>query len=447
MKLLLIAPTVEPERYPKGGYAFRVANYNLPLIAALTPPEVEVRIIDECAEPITYDPGYDLVGISVNTPLAPYAFQLAAAFRKRGSQVVMGGIHASVLPQECLAHADAVVVGEAEPVWESLIRDFQRGCLHRLYRGAPQTTLDRLPVPRWDLLRSRRYIIKRSLVATRGCPYCCEFCPIFGAVGHGFRTRPVEDVVRDLTAAEAGRVVFWDDNIIGDRSYARRLFAAIAPLNVRWVSQATFNFTDDAELVKCAYNAGCRGIFLGIESLSAASLRGANKSFNKVELFRTGIQRLHDHGIGVSAGFVFGFDEDDRSVFERTLEFAESAGIDACNFKILTPYPGTPLYERLDREHRIIDKDWSHYRGKTHVVFRPRCMSPDDLLEGFKWVRHSCYSWRSIFRRLFVSRTSLAAGIPMNLGYRYITRTEDASQGRNPVAEAAGDECDQEMVF
>ena len=255
------------------------------------------------------------------------------------------------------------------------------------------------------------------------------------------------DVVRDLVAAAVRRVVFWDDNIIANRDYARRLFAAIAPLKVRWISQATFNFSDDPDLIQSAYKAGCRGIFLGIESLSTASLREANKQFNKVERYRTGIQRLHDHGIGVSAGFVFGFDHDDRSVFERTLEFAERVGIDACNFKILTPYPGTPLYDRLHQEGRIIDRNWAHYRGKTHVVFRPRCMSPDELLEGFKWVRHECYSWRSIFRRLLVSRTSLAAGIPMNLGYHYITRTEDRSRGYNPAALGADAESADEMVF
>jgi hypothetical protein len=170
MKLLLIAPTVEPERYPKGGYAFRVANYNLPLLAALTPPDVEIHIIDECAEPITFEEGYDLVGITVNTPLAPYSYELSTKFRERGSRVVLGGIHPSVLPEESLKHADAVVVGEAEPVWASLIRDFQEGHLQRLYR-APQARLETVPVPRWDLMQQGRYIINRSLTASRGCVY------------------------------------------------------------------------------------------------------------------------------------------------------------------------------------------------------------------------------------------------------------------------------------
>jgi radical SAM superfamily enzyme YgiQ (UPF0313 family) len=259
--------------------------------------------------------------------------------------------------------------------------------------------------------------------------------------------RPVAHVVRDIVAGECNRLVFWDDNIIANREYARRLFRALVPLRVRWVSQATFNFTDHDDLMKLAYEAGCRGIFLGIESLSAPSLREAHKTFNNVGRYRAGIGRLHNHGIGVSAGFVFGFDHDDAGVFERTLEFAEQTGIDACNFKILTPYPGTSLYERMEREGRIIDKDWSHYRGKTHVVFRPRRMTPDDLLAGFKWIRHQCYSWRSIYRRLFNSHTSLAAGIPMNLGYRYITRTEDPSAGWNPAAGPPSGEGVEEVVF
>jgi radical SAM superfamily enzyme YgiQ (UPF0313 family) len=437
---------VDVERYPKGGYGFRVINYNMPLVAALTPPDVEVQIIDESAEPITLEGDYDLVGITVNTPLAPYSYELAAKFRRRGSRVVLGGIHPSVLPEESLQHADAVVVGEAEAVWPGLIRDFQAGKLRRLYR-APQGKLDDVPVPRWDLMRDHRYIVRRSLTATRGCIYQCEFCSIFSSVGPGFRVRPVAHVVRDIVAGGSRRLMFWDDNIIANREYARRLFQALIPLKVRWISQATFTFSNDPVLMKLAYQAGCRGIFLGIESLSNASLREANKSFNKVEKYKHGIQRLHDHGIGVSAGFVFGFDHDDPSVFERTLEFSERTGIDACNFKILTPYPGTPLYERMDREGRIIDKDWAHYRGKTHVVFKPRCMSPEALLAGFKWIRHQCYSWRSIFHRLLKSRTGLAAGIPMNLGYRYISRTEDPNPGWNPGAGQAGARCAEKLTF
>ncbi|HLP61662.1 MAG TPA: radical SAM protein, partial [Candidatus Deferrimicrobium sp.] len=333
---------------------------------------------------------------------------------------------------ECLQHVDAVVVGEAENVWPQLIEDFRVGKLKPIYRS-PQAQLVNTPVPRWDLMRNNRYIIKRSLTATRGCLNRCEFCSIFPAVGPGFRMRPVEEVVRDIVAGEKRRVMFWDDNIIANPEYARSLFTALKPLNIRWLSQATFNFSQDESLIKLAYRSGLRGIFLGIESLSSSSLNEANKSFNSVNRYKEGIKRLHDNGIGISAGFVFGFDNDDLTVFERTLEFALETGIDACNFKILTPYPGTPLYDRLDRQGRIIDKDWSHYRGKTHVVFTPKNMTPEELLDGFKWARRQCYNWTSIFRRLSKSRTSLLNGIPMNMGYRYITRKEDPSRGSNPV--------------
>ena len=267
MKLLMVAPTIEPERYPRGGYAFRVANYTLPLIAALTPPNIDVTIADECVSKIPFDQDFDLVAITVNTPLAPYAYELADRFRTAGSKVVLGGIHPSQLPHESLRHSDSVVIGEAEPVWSQLLQDFDNGQMQRVYKGR-YSDLKHVPTPRWNLLESNKYIISRSLTATRGCDNSCNYCSIGLSIGPGFRSRPVEHVVRDIERAGVRRLMFWDDNLTADKEYCRQLFTAIKPLKIRWVSQATIQFDDDESLVRLAQEAGCRGIFIGLESLS-----------------------------------------------------------------------------------------------------------------------------------------------------------------------------------
>ncbi len=433
MKLLLIAPTIEQERYPRGGYAFRVASYTMPLIAALTPPNIDVTIADECVSKIPFDQDFDLVAITVNTPLAPYAYELAARFRAAGSKVVLGGIHPSQLPYESLRYSDSVVIGEAEPIWSQLLRDFDNGQMQRVYRSR-RADLRRVPTPRWNLLESNKYIISRSLTATRGCDHSCSYCSIGLSIGPGFRTRPVEHVVRDIERSGARRLMFWDDNLTADKEYCRQLFAAIKPLKIKWVSQATIQFTDDESLVRLAGEAGCTGIFIGFESLSAECLDECGKTFNRSYAYQKAVRMLQDYGICVSAGFVFGFDHDGPDCFERTLDFAVRVGIDACNFKILTPYPGTKLFDKLRKGGRIFDYNWSHYRGKKHVVFQPKRMTPVELLNGFRWIRRQCYSWKSIILRLFRSRASISASLPMNLGYRYIITKDDREPGWNPCS-------------
>ncbi len=437
MKFLLISPAIEADRYPKGGAAFRVANYNLPLIASLTPPAINVRLIDEFVDTVPFGEQFDLVGISVITPTALRAYEIAQKFRKNGSRIVMGGIHPSVLPHECLDYADAVVIGEVEDVWARLMDDFSKCTLKKIYRSKEQSDLKNIPIPRWDLLNKKRYIVKRSLSTTRGCSCQCDFCSISCAHGPGFRMRPIADVIRDIKESGVRRLMFFDDNIIDNPKYARKLFEALIPLKVRWVSQATFQFTEDEELIKLAYKSGCRGILIGVDSLSISSLAGVNKRVNKVDQYSEGIKRLHNNGIFMNASFIFGFDHDDVSIFEKTLEFARQTGLIGCIFNILTPYPGTALYNNLNKEDRIIDKDWSHYHGKNHVVFKPAKMTEDELLNGMRWVRYECHSWGSILRRFLNSGlspiTSFGIGLPLNMSNRYYTRKEDHHPGNNPA--------------
>lgn len=383
---------------------------SLAAVAALTPADWDISIADESVQDVEIDGSVDLVGITVLTAVAPRAYFLADAFRRRGVKVVLGGIHVSALPEEAAAHADAVVVGEAEGVWGTVLDDFRRGRLQRFYVGTRQPELAGLPTARRDLFDPRFYLTTGTIQTSRGCPYNCSFCSVTRFFGRTYRVRPVEEVVREIEGMRQRLVLFVDDNIIGCRQHARRLFEALKGMRVRWLAQSSLNIAFDAELLALAAKGGCVGLFIGFESLVAENIRRVGKAItNKVERFREAVRRIHDQGIGIEGAFIFGFDRDDESIFGRTVGFAENVKLDAAQFGILTPFPGTPLREQLEREGRIVVRDWSRYTI-SDVVFEPRLMSGARLREGFNWAYREFYSWRSIAARLL-------AGIGRNLPF------------------------------
>lgn len=405
MKILLISPENKKSIYAyskEDVRAFWFPKLGLPTLAANTPSGVEVRIVDEVVEDIDFNIDVDLVGISVMTYLAPRAYEIAAKFRERGIKVVLGGIHTSMCPEEAKNHADSVVVGEAERIWPRLIEDFRRGELKPLYEEKDLPKLDGLPVPRRDLLNRKSYWTTNCVQTSRGCPFACDFCTVTIFGGNQFRLRPVEEVVEEVRRLNKGFVVFVDDNIAGNKAYAKQLFKALTPLKINWGSQASLTMARDPELLALAAKSGCTALFIGVESISEENLLAANKKFNKVEKFREEFKRFHDHGILIQTGMIFGFDNDDESVFERTVEFLEENRIELAMFNILTPLPGTNLYKKMDAEGRIIDRDWAHYDGR-HVVFRPRLLTPETLQEGFFWAYHNFYSVPSILKRVVPS--------------------------------------------
>jgi radical SAM superfamily enzyme YgiQ (UPF0313 family) len=334
--------------------------------------------------------------------------------------VVLGGYHPSFLPQEALEHADAVGIGEAEGYWQELLSNFQNGQLKREYRSPCRPDRWGWPFPRRELIKNKPYFFTNTLQTTRGCPFNCEFCAVTAFYGNTYRSRPLKEVEAEIQALEGALnyLVFVDDNIVGNRNYARDLFQRLIPYGKRWVSHATLNLAKDAELLALCAKSGCKGLFIGFESLSEANLKEIGKSVNKVGEYEEAVRRLHDVGIGIEGSFVVGYEEDEVSVFDRLIEFVKGTRMDGAHIFIRTPFPGTRLYHKLDQEGRIFDKDLSRY-DLAHAVFYPTRMSPERLQERFHWSYRQIYSYPSMISRLLLppGRRVQVFG-PMNWGIR-----------------------------
>lgn len=308
------------------------AHLSLTTLAALTPSEIEVNITDENVEPIDFEEEVDLVGITGMIMHSKRAYKIARTFRERGISVVMGGPHASSLPEEAKEHVDAVVIGEAELVWRELIEDFQKRDLKPFYKADRFGSMKGLPFPRLELLRKEAYMTTNCVQTTRGCPYQCDFCYVTHFFGKTYRCRPVEEVIQEVSRLEGDFIVFVDDNIAGNRLFAKELFTQLKPLKKKWASQASLTLTQDRELLRLPRESGCVSLFVGIESLSPDNLKEVNKSFNRTYQFEESLKSIHDNDIMVLAGFIFGLDHDDEGVFERTLRFCEKNRIELPSF-------------------------------------------------------------------------------------------------------------------
>jgi radical SAM superfamily enzyme YgiQ (UPF0313 family) len=432
LKIRLIDPAYE---HPYISHSQKVikniwfARLTLTTLAALTPPDVEVRITDENVEPIDFDEDVDLVGVTGMVMHASRAYEIADRFRQRNIPVVMGGSHASSLPIEAKEHVDVVVMGEAEDVWGGLIEDLEKGCLKPFYKANAFSSMEGMPHPRRDLLHKDAYMTVNCVQTTRGCPHQCDFCHVTHFFGKTYRCRPVEEVVEEVSRLEGDFIVFIDDNIAGNRQYARDLFIRLKPLKKKWASQASMTLTRDPELLKLAAESGCVSLFLGVESLSPENLKEVNKGFNRTHQYVDAMKALHDHDIMIVAGFIFGLDHDDEGVFERTLRFCEMNRIELPSFFVLTPLPGTPLFKKMESEGRLQHKDWTKYNGAT-VVFKPKLMTEETLQRGFNWVYKEAYSWRSILKRVFHPQQRFVTRLLSNMAYRSIA--QKTPEGRIP---------------
>ncbi len=390
----------------------------MPYLAARVPPNWEVAHIDEEAEEIDWNIPADVVGITFHTPSAYHAYDLAGRFQARGARVVLGGPHVTLLPEEASQYADAIFVGEAEGLWEEFLSNFTTGNYRRVYQSASAPTLENMPMARKDLFH-RRDLTNGVLFATRGCPYQCDFCTIAVMYRRKLRKRPVAEVAAEYASFKGKVIIFWDDNLAADLKYARELFRAITPYRKWWSSQASIHAGQDEEFLEAAARSGCKQLFLGLESISQQSMAGVNKGFNRVEEYARIIARIHAYGISVQAGIVFGFDQDTPGIFKETLDFLEATGVQNATFNILTPFPGTPLFRKMEAEGRILTRDWRKYNSRADVVYQPAQMSVAELLDGFRYANERFYSLASIAKRLARSPVQAWWTLPLNLAYAY----------------------------
>jgi radical SAM superfamily enzyme YgiQ (UPF0313 family) len=422
MRIALLSPK-GPLYRNRGGIFKKSLRYQpltLTTLAALAPPELDIQFTlhDEGIGDIPSDLDADLVGLTVITGSSARAYELAHQFRARGIKVVLGGPHVTLMPQEAQRNADAICVGYAEETWPQLLRDFAAGQMRPRYDQGHGFALTNLPFPRRDLLDGRHFITQAVFEATRACAHDCEFCVVPTAWGRKQFQKPVAHVVEDIKRVGKRRIIFIDLNLISDRAYATELFEGLIPLNIRWFGLATSLIGRDRALMELAARSGCAGLLIGFESICESSLGDSRKRFNDPKLYRSLIGDLHALGISIQGCFVFGHDHDTTAVFDETVQFAIDAGIDLPRFAILTPFPGTPLHQRLDREGRILTKNWQLYDGQ-HVVYRPARMTPHELQAGHEKAWRAVYSYSSILRRLATSRTQLPIAVMANLGYRY----------------------------
>jgi radical SAM superfamily enzyme YgiQ (UPF0313 family) len=418
MKIKIICP-----RWPEGSLwrhlIFRFPYLSLPTLGALTPEDFDVTLEDENVQEIDFQDRPDLVAISIITPLANRGYAIADRFRGRSIPVVMGGFHATWMPQEAGEHADAVVLGEAEQVWPRVVADFKKGSPQKFYKAEGRSDMKALPLPRRDLLKKGAYFFTNTMQIGRGCPFHCDFCSVTAFYGHTHRLRPLEEVRQEveLLLREKNFVFFVDDNIIGNPAYAWNLFSLLKDFRIKWLSQASINIAENDDLLRKAAESGCYGLFIGFESLSQETLQSHLKTPNRVHRYRDLIRKIHDQGIGIEGSFIFGSDGDDPSVFRQVVDFCEETKIDAALFAILTPYPGTRIHEQYTRQDRILTRDWDLY-DMGHVVFRPRKMTVEQLQEGYDWANQRFYSYPSMLKRLRSIRRSQQVFVPSNWGWR-----------------------------
>jgi radical SAM superfamily enzyme YgiQ (UPF0313 family) len=442
---LLLNPFYPKDPHASFGKHVLTPSLALTSIAAATPPGWEVRYWDEnlLQGPPPHEPFPQVVGITVHLTFAERAYELARWYRGRGALVVLGGLHVSACPEEAVPHADAIAIGDGVPLWPRILTDVERGALEPVYRAGFSAPYRDAPPPRRDLVPRASFLTTASLMATRGCHNRCDFCYLSTrGVQVPWSVKDPARVVEEWLSTGEPYAVFLDNNLGSDPEHLRRLCRALAPLERIWSAAVSIDVTDDPLLVREMALAGCTGVFVGFESLSDANLAAARKRTPPAVDYGRRVGILHDHGIQVNGSFVLGFDHDGPDVFDRTVSWIEANRLECATFHILTPYPGTPLFRRMEAEGRLLHRDWSLY-DTANVVFRPARMNPEELAEGYASCYERLFSVGSIWRRRPLDPRAVAPYLAMSVLYkranplwRLLIRHRLTAQVWRPLVEA-----------
>ncbi len=400
MKIKMILPALTEAKSP----FWRHVKYSLfpPLglatLAAYCNADDQIDLQDEHVEELNIHDEPDLVVIQVYITNAYRSYQLADHYREKGAYICLGGLHVSSLPDEAMPHADTIFIGPGEESWPAFLEDFKNGCAKKMY-GSSERTLEKIPPIRRDLIKRHLYLVPNSIVVSRGCPHHCDFCykDAFFEGGKSFYTQQVDDALAEIERLPGRHLYFLDDHLLGNYRFSSSLFEGMRGMNRVFQGASTVDAILRGDLVEKAADAGLRSIFVGFETLSNSNLVQSNKKQNLGKNYEEAIQRLHSLGVMINGSFVFGLDEDDKDVFKRTVDWAAENGLTTCTFHILTPYPGTRLFQQMETDNRLLHRKWDLYDTR-HVVYKTKSLTAAELEQGYHWAYDSFYSWSNIYK-------------------------------------------------
>lgn len=431
MKILFITPYDNNYRY-KSAFTKSLSYMPLtmPYLAALTPEAygAEFKAIDEGVQKCTYEklPFYDIVAITAVTSSVNRGYELAEYFRKKGSYVVMGGHHVTLLPEEAMRYADTVLTGPADRIWKEFIDDFSRKTPKKRYDGAHCDICTARVVPKRELMQKNKYIGVPTVIANFGCTNRCEFCVINSFWGGQYTARRIEEVVDEVRGLKSKYILFLDPSPTSDRAYAKAFYQALIPLKIKWAGLCTTDILDDPELFDLMIQSGCIGILMGFETFSAESLKESHKK-NTVTKYKAVVEKFHKAGVTILGTFMLGFDGDTKESILKMPDYIEEIGVDIPRFAILTPYPNTPTYRKLDAEGRIISKDWNDY-DSIHATFAPKNFTARELEELLVRVSNECYTLKRIWKRIANNRRGSILKLFLNLGFKRHNKKNEKNQ-------------------
>lgn len=425
MRILFILPADLTYHY-KGSFIRNIsyAPLTLTTLAALIPNNIsieDIKLNDEGVQKPIITGTFDIVAITCTTSAAPRAYELAHYWKNKGSYIVMGGVHPTFMPKEAAQHADTVMIGLGELTFPQFINDFVNHTPKQYYEHSNHTTQLSMPIPRRDLIKNAPYLNVPTVLANRGCQNRCHYCSIPALWGRGNLTRPINEVIDEIKQLNPKRIILLDPSPTSDELYFEELLREIAKLKIKWSGLSTIDVAHKPELFQLMIDSGCEGIFAGFETFSQANLKSMHKDTNIISRYKDAVFKFHQAGIPILGCFVAGFDKDTKESLLQSVDIIEEIGIDLPRFSILTPFPGTPLFDQFEKKQRILTKDWRQY-DTMHVVFQPKNMTPLVLQQTFHQIWQELYSIKRIKHRLSLTKKDKPMKLLLNLGFKHYAK-------------------------